>query len=147
MLCRDQERVLPFPSALILKYRFLKCSAWWKGYLAADCDDLAFILISKGRAKSYNGDYLGFDSMLVICLLHHYIYLVLIMLRLGTIATKQFFAASLSAKDWGLPDDYEIFSSLGKGSSARVFMGINVLSRQKVVIKMFKQLPVDSIKQ
>jgi hypothetical protein len=115
--------------------------------LAINCDDLAFILIAKRRPESNDGDNFGLDSMLVICLLHHYIYLVLIMLRLGTIVTKRLFAASLSPKDWGLSDDYEIFSSLGKGSSARVFMGVNVVSRQKVVIKMFKQLPVYSIKQ
>ena len=38
------------------------------------------------------------------------------------------FAASLIQKEWGLSDDYEIMSMLGKGSSARVFMGANVIS-------------------
>lgn len=55
--------------------------------------------------------------------------------------------STLSTKHWGIPDDYEALSSLGKGSSARVFMGYNVVTGEKVVIKIFKQLPVDTIRK
>lgn len=37
------------------------------------------------------------------------------------------------------PDDYEIMYSLGKGSSARVFLGFNVLTNKKYVVKVFKK--------
>jgi|688.fasta_scaffold1611072_1 serine/threonine protein kinase len=37
------------------------------------------------------------------------------------------------------PDDYEVMYSLGKGSSARVFLGFNVLSNKKYVVKIFKK--------
>ncbi len=37
------------------------------------------------------------------------------------------------------PDDYEIMYSLGKGSSARVFLGFNVLTDKKYVVKIFKK--------
>lgn len=69
------------------------------------------------------------------------------MLNLVKSIPKRYFSVSLSAKEWGLPDDYEILSSLGKGSSARVFLGANIVTGQRVVIKMFKQLPVESIRQ
>jgi serine/threonine protein kinase len=49
--------------------------------------------------------------------------------------------------DFGFSDDYEILNVLGKGSSARVFLGINVITHKKVVIKMFKNLPQESIKK
>lgn len=42
-------------------------------------------------------------------------------------------------------DDYEVLHLLGKGSSARVFQGFNVLSGQKVVVKMFKHMPEERI--
>jgi hypothetical protein len=30
--------------------------------------------------------------------------------------------------DWGISDDYEVLSNLGKGSSAKIFQGVHVLS-------------------
>ncbi len=45
-------------------------------------------------------------------------------------------------KEWGLSDDYEVLYPLGKGSSAKVFQGVNVLSGKKVVIKIFKKRPL-----
>lgn len=44
-------------------------------------------------------------------------------------------------KNRGISDDYEVLGVLGKGSSARVFMGIHLISNRRVVIKTFKQLP------
>jgi|JI10StandDraft_1071094.scaffolds.fasta_scaffold1754267_1 casein kinase II subunit alpha len=69
------------------------------------------------------------------------------MFRIGKIVSRRFSSASLNPKEFGISDDYEVLSSLGKGSSARVFMGVNLLTKQKVVIKMFKQLPVNSIQK
>ena len=50
-------------------------------------------------------------------------------------------------RDWGLTDDYEVLAPLGKGSSAKVFQGVNVITGKKVVIKIFKQLNPESIKR
>jgi serine/threonine protein kinase len=49
--------------------------------------------------------------------------------------------------NFGLSDDYEILRVLGKGSSARIFQGMNVVTGEKVVVKMFKKLPPESIKK
>ena len=43
-------------------------------------------------------------------------------------------------REWGLCDDYEVLHTLGKGSSARVFQGVNVLSGKPVIIKLFKKI-------
>ena len=45
----------------------------------------------------------------------------------------------------GIQDDYEILAPLGKGSSARVFLGVHIPSAQKVVVKIFKKIPKESI--
>lgn len=50
-------------------------------------------------------------------------------------------------KEWGLTDDYEVLGLLGKGSSAKVFQGVNVVTGKKVVIKIFKKLNPESIKK
>ena len=54
---------------------------------------------------------------------------------------------SQRGREWGLSDDYEVFHPLGKGSSARVFQGVQVVSGKPVVIKMFKKIPSESIKK
>lgn len=69
------------------------------------------------------------------------------MYRIGRLVTRQFSSASLAPREFGNADDYEILSSLGKGSSARVFLGVNLLTKKRVVIKMFKHLPVSSIQK
>ena len=46
-----------------------------------------------------------------------------------------------------LEDDYEIMGFLGQGSTSRVFLGTNILTNQKVVIKIFKQIPEDKIQR
>jgi serine/threonine protein kinase len=46
-----------------------------------------------------------------------------------------------------LEDDYEILGFLGQGSTSRVFLGSNILTNQKVVIKIFKQIPEDKIQR
>lgn len=51
-------------------------------------------------------------------------------------------AKNALTKDWALSDDYEVLYPLGKGSSAKVFQGVNVLTGKKVVIKIFKKLPL-----
>ena len=56
-------------------------------------------------------------------------------------------ASSPQGREWGLSDDYEVFHPLGKGSSARVFQGVQVVSGKPVVIKMFKKIPPESIKK
>lgn len=50
-------------------------------------------------------------------------------------------------REWGLTDDYEVLAPLGKGSSAKVFQGVNVITGNKVVIKIFKKLNPESIKK
>lgn len=30
--------------------------------------------------------------------------------------------------NWGISDDYEVLSNLGKGSSAKIFQGVHVLT-------------------
>jgi eukaryotic-like serine/threonine-protein kinase len=49
--------------------------------------------------------------------------------------------------EWGLCDDYEVLHTLGKGSSARVFQGVNVLSGKPVVIKLFKKIAPEAVKK
>ena len=44
-----------------------------------------------------------------------------------------------------LEDDYEIMGFLGQGSTSRVFLGNNLITNEKVVIKLFKQIPEDKI--
>lgn len=50
-------------------------------------------------------------------------------------------------REWGLCDDYEVLHTLGKGSSARVFQGVNVLSGKPVVIKLFKNISPEAVKK
>lgn len=30
--------------------------------------------------------------------------------------------------NWGISDDYEVFNNLGKGSSAKIFQGVHVIT-------------------
>jgi len=62
-------------------------------------------------------------------------------------SVSPFSTVAKDSKNWGIGDDYEVLASLGKGSSARVFMGYHVLTNEKVVIKIFKHLPIDFIKR
>ena len=39
-----------------------------------------------------------------------------------------------------LIDDYEITGLIGKGSTSRVFQGFHILTRQPVIIKLFKDI-------
>lgn len=58
----------------------------------------------------------------------------------------QYFAEEIkSFKSKYLEDDYEILGFLGQGSTSRVFLGTNVLTNEKVVIKIFKSIPEDKI--
>ena len=59
----------------------------------------------------------------------------------------KFTSSTNKINNFGLSDDYEILNVLGKGSSARIFQGINVVTGEKVVVKMFKKLPPESIKK
>lgn len=60
---------------------------------------------------------------------------------------SRFCTNPVKLKPWGLSDDYEVLHLLGKGSSARVFQGVNVLTGKRVVIKIFKKLHPESIKK
>jgi serine/threonine protein kinase len=65
-------------------------------------------------------------------------------------ALKATFATSAKSgkgREWGLVDDYEVLHPLGKGSSARVFQGVQVLTGKPVVIKMFKNISPEAIKK
>ena len=39
-----------------------------------------------------------------------------------------------------LIDDYEITGLIGKGSTSRVFQGYHIITKQQVIIKLFKDL-------
>ena len=43
-------------------------------------------------------------------------------------------ASSLLRKE----DDFEVISMLGKGSTSRVYLGFDIVSQKKVVLKLFK---------
>jgi serine/threonine protein kinase len=64
-----------------------------------------------------------------------------------SIARKAFGSMPKMTREWGLCDDYEVLHTLGKGSSARVFQGVNVLSGKSVVIKLFKKIAPESVKK
>lgn len=54
----------------------------------------------------------------------------------------------MKGREWGLCDDYEVLHPLGKGSSARVFKGVQVLTGKSVIVKMFKKsIAPESIKK
>jgi serine/threonine protein kinase len=63
---------------------------------------------------------------------------------------RNLFRTSQSIKkgrEWGLADDYEVLYPLGKGSSAKVFQGVHVVTGRKVVIKIFKKISPEAIKK
>ena len=39
-----------------------------------------------------------------------------------------------------LEDDYELLSSIGKGSTSRVYNAIDVRTNEKVIVKLFKKI-------
>ena len=65
-------------------------------------------------------------------------YIIFIMLRVTKYLSRPllsphsnispFSTVAKDSRNWGIPDDYEVLASLGKGSSARVFMGYHILS-------------------
>ncbi|EGR27251.1 hypothetical protein IMG5_199310 [Ichthyophthirius multifiliis] len=48
---------------------------------------------------------------------------------------------------WGQQDDYEVLKNIGKGKYSEVFEGINVINKQKVVIKILKPVRINKIKR
>mmetsp|Transcript_13243 Transcript_13243/g.19336 ORF Transcript_13243/g.19336 Transcript_13243/m.19336 type:complete len:371 (+) Transcript_13243:1291-2403(+) len=49
--------------------------------------------------------------------------------------------------DWGRQDDYEIIRKIGRGKYSEVFLGMNVLSKEKVVVKILKPVRKRKIKR
>ena len=49
--------------------------------------------------------------------------------------------------EWGNQDDYQVTRKLGRGKYSEVFEGMNVLSNEKVVVKILKPVKKKKIKR